>query len=57
MNQKVSLSLPDVEGEEKSIACHGRVALQGSADLWFLMMGVKNLHVYLAEVTRSGGLL
>lgn len=33
MNQKVSLSLPNVESEEKSIACHGCVALQGSADL------------------------
>lgn len=33
MNQKVSLSLLDVEGVEKSMACHGRVALQGSVDL------------------------
>jgi len=33
MNQKVSLSCLDGEGEEKSIICHGCMALQSSVDL------------------------
>jgi len=33
MNQKVSLSLLDTEGEEKGMTCPGCVALQGSVDL------------------------
>lgn len=33
MNQKVSLSLLGMEGEEKGMTCPGFVALQGSIDL------------------------
>ena len=33
MNQKVSLSLLDMDGEVKGMTCPGCVALQGSVDL------------------------